>query len=337
MRRRAMGITAGATVLAVAMAAGLAVSGSATARGGMCPEGKICIWKDDGRSGQLVQLSKKGVSNKLAKKMNNEASSLHVARQGTIVLYDKKNAKGENRCFELGIYNNLPDFNDIASSTKIKNKPECPARKAAPLCPDGKLCLWHDNEGGGKRVKISGKRGASNKLAKEMNNEASSLINATEHRVYVYDKRDAKGDVRCYEPGDEVADMGADSSFNDVASSTKVTRGDTCFVDDPHRGGAGDCTKGTRALCVWAGPMGSGELVKIRGKGISNKLFKRMNNQATSAFNGRGKAAFLYDSKNGDGESVCIEPHDGIGDLGAYAFDDRATSSKNAAHGQCPV
>jgi hypothetical protein len=200
-------------------------------------------------------------------------------------------------------------------------------------CPDGKLCLWQHNEGGGEQVNIRDKRGVSNKLAKKMNNEASSLINRTEHRVFVYDKRDGKGDLRCFEPGDEIPDLGA-LGFNDVASSTRVTKQDFCPVDDPPKARRGPpCPD--KALCVFEHNDYAGERIVIKRKGVSNKLFKRFDETASSVINTRNKFSNLYADKGGEGAAYCVEPGGAVSDLGG--FNDLASSSKNARKKECPA
>jgi hypothetical protein len=88
------------------------------------------------------------------------------------------------------------------------------------------------------------------------------------------------------------------------------------------------CPKKT--LCVWQDVEGEGKLVKNTSDGISNKLAKKMNNEASSAINNRGKRAYLYDKRNGKGEKHCISPHDAI-NLSEVDFNDIASSSKNTA------
>ena len=199
-------------------------------------------------------------------------------------------------------------------------------------CSKGKLCFWAGTEGTGKQVNVSGRRGVSNKLANEMNNEASSFINGTEHRVYLYAKRDGKGDLRCYEPFAVEADLEADSGFGDVASSSKVTKGDTCLVDDPPKARlGGPCPD--KALCVFEHNDYAGERIVIKREGVSNKLFKRFDETASSAINNRGKASYLYSEKNAEGDWFCIERRSGVGDMGS--FNDAASSSRNAGGRNC--
>lgn len=343
MRRRRMAIAAGAMTMAVAVGAGLAMSGSATARGDTCPDGKLCIWENNEGGGQQVNISgKRGISNKLANKMNNEASSLVNATDVKVFLYDRRNAKGESRCFfpgdEVADLGADSGFNDIASSTKVARGETCPGagppKARGGGCPEGKLCLWADNKGGGQQVNIRDKRGVSNKLANMMNNEASSLVNETEHRVYLYDKRDAKGDRRCFEPEAEIADLGADAGFNDIASSTKVTKGDTCFVDDPPKARRGPACP-DRALCAFEHNDYAGQRIVIKGKGVSNKLFKQFDETTSSVINTRGKVSYLFSEKGGEGGQYCVEPHSQVNDL--TVFNDAASSSKNTRKKQCPL
>jgi hypothetical protein len=105
-----------------------------------------------------------------------------------------------------------------------------------------------------------------------------------------------------------------------------------------HAARAGDGCP-AKTLCVWQDNEGGGQLVKISSDGISNKLAKKMNNEASSVINNRNKRAYLYDGKNGKGTKVCLSPGAEIGDLGSFAdFNDAASSSKNADSKKgCPI
>jgi hypothetical protein len=94
------------------------------------------------------------------------------------------------------------------------------AARAGGGCPEKTLCVWEHNEGDGQLVKIT-KDGISNKLAKKLNNGASSVINNRNKRAYLYDGKNGKGDKVCLSPGAEVADLGGFAEFNDRASSSK--------------------------------------------------------------------------------------------------------------------
>jgi hypothetical protein len=94
-----------------------------------------------------------------------------------------------------------------------------PAALAGPP-PCERVCIFADANYSGQMVTIRGK-GISNKLAEKMNNSASSVINATNDRVLLYSKRNARGFNFCVSPNSAVDWVGTD--FNDVASSTKIT------------------------------------------------------------------------------------------------------------------
>jgi hypothetical protein len=121
---------AGAAAIAVTAAA-LAVAsvgGTASAGPPACPEKTLCVWQHADFDGQLVKITKKGVSNKLAEKMNNEASSVINNFNKRAFLYDKRNAEGDRFCFAGGDeVPNLGPFNDLASSSKVT--------KSDKLCP----------------------------------------------------------------------------------------------------------------------------------------------------------------------------------------------------------
>src|SRR5919201_1205807 len=70
---------------------------------------------------------------------------------------------------------------------------------AGESCPDNTLCLYQHDDFAGELVKLP-KHGLSNKLAEQMNNEASSVINNRNKRVYLYAKRNGKGDRVCFSP-----------------------------------------------------------------------------------------------------------------------------------------
>jgi Peptidase inhibitor family I36 len=202
-------------------------------------------------------------------------------------------------------------------------------------CPDDRVCVWEHDDGNGVQVKLRG-RGVSNKLADKMNNEASSLFNNTGGAMFLYDKRNAKGDRVCFGPSVEVPSFTiAGKGFNDRASSAKLTGRDDCPPvrrRSERRGGS--CQEGS--LCIYEDQGGGGQIVRINSQGVSNRLAEKMNNAASSAINFRNKRAYLYDKRNGKGARLCFDP----GSKGNIppGFDDRASSSKNTSNGQhCPA
>jgi hypothetical protein len=118
----------------IALAAGIAavalgvMPATVGARGASCDKGTLCIWADASYSGQQVNLKHKGISNKLAEKMDNLASSVKNRRDTVAFLYTDTDGLGDSYCVEphqkvdfLGL------FNDVASSTKITaHKHHCP-------------------------------------------------------------------------------------------------------------------------------------------------------------------------------------------------------------------
>jgi hypothetical protein len=94
------------------------------------------------------------------------------------------------------------------------------------------------------------------------------------------------------------------------------------------------CPKQT--LCVWGDSFYSAQLVKMKNVGVTNKLGKKMDDQASSVFNRRGRVSYLYADADGQGESYCIEPHQKITFLTFY--NDVASSARLTKHRkQCPV
>ena len=69
----------------------------------------------------------KGISNKLARDMNDAASSAENTRGRVSFLYAKKDGKGESYCLDPETaYPSLAGFNDVASSSKNTKKNHCP-------------------------------------------------------------------------------------------------------------------------------------------------------------------------------------------------------------------
>lgn len=99
------------------------------------------------------------------------------------------------------------------------------------------------------------------------------------------------------------------------------------------RGEAPPCPKKT--LCVWEDASYQGVRVKIDGRGISNEIAQKLDDQASSVYNRRGDVSYLYTDQNGEGESFCIEPKDYIGFISG--FNDVASSSKLTKKNHCPA
>jgi hypothetical protein len=88
-------------------------------------------------------------------------------------------------------------------------------------------------------------------------------------------------------------------------------------------------------LCVWSDPAYQGQKVRLRKRGVSNKIFRVMNDQASSAKNHRSHVSFLYSDINGDGESFCLEAGQKVPDLGT--FSDVASSTRLSGQDSCPA
>lgn len=68
-----------------------------------------------------------------------------------------------------------------------------------------------------------------------------------------------------------------------------------------------DCPKET--LCLWADANYEGQRVVVRGPRISNKLFRQMNDAASSAFlNRKDRVAQLFVDGGGKSASYCLSP-----------------------------
>jgi sarcosine oxidase delta subunit len=123
-------------LIALALAAGwlamvAQLGDEARAGGEACPAKTLCVWEHNEGAGQLVKIAKDGISNKLAEKMNNGASSVINNRNKRAYLYDRRNGKGTKVCLspgaEVGDLGSFADFNDLASSSKnTDRKSDCP-------------------------------------------------------------------------------------------------------------------------------------------------------------------------------------------------------------------
>ncbi len=89
-----------------------------------------------------------------------------------------------------------------------------------PPCPKQTLCVFEHDNFEGQRVKIGG-TGVSNKLADEMNNQASSYYNRRGRVSFLYVGRNAEGERECAAPREAETSL---PGFNDLASSTKLTK-----------------------------------------------------------------------------------------------------------------
>jgi hypothetical protein len=95
-------------------------------------------------------------------------------------------------------------------------------------CPAGKVCLWAGEFATQEQINVSDRKGVSNKVGDKMNNQASSVENDTDYAVFLYDKRNARGERICIEPTGTVVNQLSALTFDNVTSSTKVTRKEAC-------------------------------------------------------------------------------------------------------------
>jgi len=101
------------------------------------------------------------------------------------------------------------------------------ARGVTPVCPRGYLCVFEDANYGGQVVKFH-RLGLSNRLADKMDDAASSVMNRRGGVSYLYEDPDGGGGSFCLEPHQSSTYVG--DQFNDVASSTRLTKKNHCPV-----------------------------------------------------------------------------------------------------------
>jgi hypothetical protein len=83
--------------------------------------------------------------------------------------------------------------------------------------------------------------------------------------------------------------------------------------------------------CVNDGVSATGSNVNLDAvaKGISNKLFVRFNDLASSVHNTSTTLTLvLYEHTDGGGDKLCVAPGQNIPDLSAVSFDNMASSHK---------
>jgi hypothetical protein len=86
-----------------------------------------------------------------------------------------------------------------------------------------------------------------------------------------------------------------------------------------------------RTLCVWKDENYQGKRLTIEGKGVSNEIAHKMNDEVTSFYNRRGGVSYLYDGKNATDGSYCIPQKGYAANIGGV-FNDLASSSKLTRH-----
>lgn len=82
-----------------------------------CPSEAICVWTKASFEGKRVVVKSEDVSNRIAKEINNKTSSIKNRFDQTILIYDKRNAKGEFRC--LGA---MEQVENLAGSYNYDNR-----------------------------------------------------------------------------------------------------------------------------------------------------------------------------------------------------------------------
>ncbi|MDX6587382.1 MAG: Peptidase inhibitor family [Solirubrobacterales bacterium] len=93
--------------------------------------------------------------------------------------------------------------------------------KTDKSCPDDAICVWTKSAYRGERVVVQG-NGVSNKIGNKINNEASSIKNRFDQTIFIYDKRDATGELRCLGSLDRVRNLGASYGFDNRVASSDV-------------------------------------------------------------------------------------------------------------------
>jgi len=88
-------------------------------------------------------------------------------------------------------------------------------------CPDDAICVWKKADYQGKRLIVKGD-GVSNKIGNKINNKTSSIKNGFDKTIFIYDKRNAKGESRCLGAKDKVADLAGSYVFDDLTTSSEV-------------------------------------------------------------------------------------------------------------------
>ncbi len=103
--------------------------------------------------------------------------------------------------------------------------------------------------------------------------------------------------------------------------------------------GAADPKRGLCAgkLCLFAGTLGTEERVNFTALGISNRLAKKMDNEASSVYNDRDGVAIIYAGRNGNGAKLCLESGDAFSDMSEINFDNKASSTRLTDRKNCPV
>ena len=110
------------------MGAATQTSGAADPKRGACA-GKLCLFNGTIATEERVNFTALGLSNRLAKKMDNKASSVFNDREGVAIIYAGRNGNGARLCLETGdAYGDMSEvnFDNKASSTRLTDRKNCP-------------------------------------------------------------------------------------------------------------------------------------------------------------------------------------------------------------------
>lgn len=97
-----------------------------------------------------------------------------------------------------------------------------------------------------------------------------------------------------------------------------------------------DCPQ--QALCLWTKPNYRGQRLVVQAEGVSNKIFRQLNDQASSLkIRWPGAYVTLFSDINGEGDSLCFVPGNErrVRDLGDYSggFYNNVISSSEISDG----
>jgi hypothetical protein len=225
---------------ALAVVVGLAflAAGTAGASTKHCSNGALCVWTGKHYKGTKYRVTEPGNIVNFPSKVNNKGSSAKNRWVNKATLYEGKGATGQAFCMPSG--DNVPDFsafvdpsnNKYSSAFLDKSGGPCPARRAAKDgtsakassgCPADTLCVWARKNYRGQKVEITKINAISNKLAKRMDNEASSFKNRIAVPGALYAKKDGEGAVMGFCDNEKLPDLGDPKiDFDNRASSSIV-------------------------------------------------------------------------------------------------------------------
>jgi hypothetical protein len=229
--RRGLAAVAGALALFAGLTAALMpgrAGGTIVPVQPPCKAGMLCVYADDDYAGQVVRITKRGISNAIFAEMAYSASSVKNRRGKIAYLYEFADGKGYRVCLEP--HEQLPSlsplgFNDAANSSKnVRRATRCP-RDLNGTCNTREFCVYEHDNYEGRIIELSAP-GFSDLLQRRMNDAASSVKNrrASVSRLYEAEKGEI-GAVLCVEDHQFLPTLGKD--FNDIASATRLSRNQT--------------------------------------------------------------------------------------------------------------